>query len=258
MSERIQQQIQIRLKTFDDVFHNVIITLERLERFLLSEELYKGLNITAVRSDRDFHNDEQNPPSVKLLYGETQLQCSALFYQTRFDDEELFHTTVSYFLKDLLMWYGGRKENIPYDDVERFFIPIVSALDRQVNDVKQIMQTVHKYVRDIDNDISKFSEQEKEKSIQEGFVAWLKAQDIVEKQIKTFMEQGQEVVFTVHERGSIDEGLKRLYGAFITLYIEKTPLLFLDRIRKKYLKDIDFEPITILSDQLFSQKDDLE
>ncbi|MET3536721.1 hypothetical protein [Chryseobacterium limigenitum] len=254
MSERIQQQIQIRLKAFDDVFHNVIITLERLERFLLAEELYEGLDITAVRSERDFHDDEKNPPTIKLLYGETQLQCSALFYQTKFDDEELFHKTVSYFLKDLLMWYGGRKENIPYDDVDRFFIPVVSALDRQVHDVRQVMQTVHKYVRDIENDISQFSEEEKEKSVHEGFGAWLRAQDIVEKHYAAFMEKGDDVVFTVHQRGTVEEGLQRLYNAFIEIYTEKTPLLFLESTRKKYLWDIHFDPVVHLSNQIFKNR----
>lgn len=256
MSERIQQQIQMRLKTFDDVFHNVIITLERLERFLISKELYEELKITVVRSERDLHNDEINLPTVKLLYGETQLQCSALFYQTKFDDEELFHKTVSYFLKDLLMWYGGRRENIPYDDVDRFFIPIVSALDRQVHDVRQVMQTVHKYVRDIENDISQFSEEEKEKSVHEGFGAWLRAQDIVEKQYAAFMEKGEDVVFTVHQRGSVEEGLHRLYNAFVKLYTEKTPLLFLESTRKKYLSDVPFDSVSILSSHVFKDKDE--
>ncbi len=254
MSERVQHPIQTRLKAFDDVFHNVIISLERLERFLLAEELYGELGITAVQSERDLHDDEKNPPTIKLLYGETQLQCSALFYQTKFDDEELLYKTVTYFLKDLLMWYGGRNESISFDDVDRFFIPIVSSLDRQVHDVRQIMQTVHKYVRDIDNDITKFSEEEKEKSIQEGFGAWLRAQDIVENQHKAFMEKGEDVVFTVHQRGTVEEGLQRLYNAFIELYTEKTPLLFLENTRKKYLKDIDFDPVHLLSNHIFKNR----
>ena len=254
MSERIQQQIQVRLKAFDDVFHNVIITLERLERFLLSEEHYQNIGITAVSSDRDFHDDQNNVPTVKLLYGETQLQCSALFFQTRFDDQELFHKTVSYFLKDLLMWYAGRNENIPYDDVERFFIPILSALDRQVHDVKQVMQTVHKYVRDIENDISQFSEKKKKKAIHDGFTGWLKAQEVVEKQHKAFMEKGEDVIFTIHQRGTIEQGLERLYKAFLKLYTDKTPLLFLDNTRKKYLSDIDFDPVNLLSNQIFEDK----
>lgn len=258
MSERIQQQIQVRLKAFDDVFHNVIITLERLERFLLDKQQYENITLTAVNSDRDLHNDNINPPTIKLLYGEVQLQCSALFYQTKFDDPNLFNKTVSYFLKDLLMWYGGRNENVPYDDIDRFFIPIVSALDRQVNDVNQIMQTVHKYVRDIENDISQYSEEKKEQAIKEGFGAFLKAQEVVSQQHKAFMEKGEDVVFTIHQRGTVLDGLNRLYNAYVELYENQTPILFLERTRKKFLLDAEFDPITILSSHIFQKKDNLE
>ena len=254
MSERIQQRIQLRLKAFDDVFHNVIITLERLERFLLNEQQYDNISITAVNSSRDLHDDQKNVPTVKSLYGGVQLQCSALFYQTKFDDEELFHKTVSYFFTDLLMWYGGRKENVPFDDIDRFFIPIASTLSREIHDVSQIMQTVHKYVRDIENDISQYSEEQKEKAVQEGFTALLKAQDVVEKQLKAFMENDEEVIFTIHQRGSVEDGLKRLYNAFIELYSEKTPLLVLEGLRKKYASNIEFDPVGILSQHIFQIK----
>lgn len=254
MSEQIKKQFQFKLKTFDDVFHAVIIALERLEGFLLSEYLHDQVSVTAVKTDRDLHNDVQNPPTAKLFYAETQLQISALFYQTRFDDEELFHKTVGYFLKDLLMWYGGRNNSLNFDDVDKFFIPVISALDRQVNDVNQIMQTVHKYVRDIDNDISKFSEEEKEKAITKGFEAWLLGQDVVERRMKAFVESGEDIEFTVHQRGTIEEGLERLYKAFIEMYADKTPLLFLDNTRKKYLSDINFDPVLVLSNQILAVK----
>lgn len=253
MSEQIQQKIQMRMRMFDDVFHATIIALERLEHFILSENDSNSLKFTAVNSERDLHDDIQNKPTKKLLYSEVQLQCSTLFFQTKFDDEKLFHKTVSYFLEDLLKWYGGRNVDVPYDDVDRFFIPIVSALDRQVQDVNQIMQTVRKYVCDIDNDISEFSDDEKEKAVLEGFEAFLKAQIIIEERYSSVDEKAN-ISFTVHERGNIKEGLKRLYGAFLSLFDEQLPVLFLEQIRKKYLTQIDFEPTTLMLEKIDALK----
>ncbi len=249
MSEQIQKKVQMRMQMFDDVFHATIIALERLEHFLLSEKQTQNQKITAVNTKRDLHDDVKNPPTKKLLYGEVQLQCSALFFQTKFEDEKLFFQTVRYFVIDLLKWYGGRSNETPFDDVDRFFIPIASALDRQVQDVTQIMQTVRKYVVDIENDITHFSEDDKEKAVIEGFEAFLKAQDVVVEGYKQ-VDEKTEVTFTVHERGNLRDGLTRLYRAYLDFYEEKLPILFLEQLRQKYLPEKTFESTHLLLEKI--------
>lgn len=246
MTQQIRQQIRLKMKMFDDVFHAAIIALERLERLISGEKYTTTLSLTAILTERDLHDDDKNIPTKRLLYGEMQLQCSTVFYQTRFDDEKMFHQTVTYFLEDLLKWYGGRPLDIPFDDVDKFFIPLMSALDRQVQDVDQLMQTVKKYVGDIDNDLSRYTEDEKEKAVLDGFGSYLRAVTLAGERYQQFMESDEELVLTVHERGSITEGLERLYQAFLQLYEEKTPVLFLDGIRKKYLSKIDFDPLPLV------------
>lgn len=252
--EQIQKQQQVRLKTFDDVFHCVIIALERLEGYLSVGKEYSDIPVTAVKTDRDLHDDIKNPPTEKLLYSEVELQCMTLYYQTRFDDEELYQKTVSYFLKDILMWYGGRPKAMEYDDIDKFFIPIVSALDRQVHEAKQIDQTIIKYVKDIGNTIEDLEEDAKEDAVREGFTTWLLAQDITQNRTHDFLASGKSVEFTVHTRGSIKEGLERLYRAFTILYEDSTPVRFLESLRKKYLQEEDFSPSGIFLDVIDSLK----
>lgn len=246
MSKQTQEQLQIRLKMLDDVFHNAIISLERLESYLVNEETKSTLINTATNTDRDNHDDEANPPTRKLLYGEVQLQCSALFFQTKFDDRELFEKTVKYFLEDLISWYGGRDENIPFDDVDKFFIPLVSSLSRSNENVLEIMNTIKEFVCDIENDINDFSDEEKEEAVLNGFTAFIRAQDTVEQSNREFIEEGKEVVLTVHKRGDLLKGFERLKNAFIHLYESNVPIQFLLNTTKKYLPEIKFNEDEIL------------
>ena len=114
MSKQVQEQLQIRLKMLDDVFHNVIIALERLEVFLEKKRnsSHKSV-VTAINTDRDLHDDKSNPPSEEGFHLELHTQCLALYFQTNFDnDKETFDKVVTYFLADLLTWYG--EETVPF------------------------------------------------------------------------------------------------------------------------------------------------
>ena len=135
MSERVLTRTQARMKAMDNVFHRMIIALERLERFLEIER--KGtaaieLQATGIHTSRDLHDDVANPPNRELVLGEVLLDCLALYSQTKLDDEDLFKQTMQYFMPDLLKWYGGRGNNMPYDEVEKYVLPIIIALSRQV------------------------------------------------------------------------------------------------------------------------------
>ncbi len=246
MSKQIREQIQVRLKMLDDVFHNAIISLERLESYLVNEDLKSSLSITAINSERDKHDDESNPPTKKMLYAELQLQCSALYFQTKFDDIELFEKTVKYFLEDLISWYGGRDENIPFDDVDKFFLPLVSSLSRNITSVTEIMQTVKEFVCDIDNDIKQFNDEEKEEAVLNGFKAFIRAQESVEQSNKKFIDDGNEVVLTIHKRGDLIKGFERLKNAFIHLYDSSVPLQFFLNTINKYLTHIEFNQEDII------------
>ncbi|MFJ1429197.1 hypothetical protein ACILE2_00125 [Capnocytophaga canimorsus] len=238
MEQQKQVQIQRQLQLFDDVFHNVIIALERLEKFIeIEKKSDVDFKTTAVTTEGDLHNDEQNPQNRKQLYGEVQLDCSALWFQTKFEDQNVFKKVVEYFLKDLFEWYAGRSAVEP-NDVEKFFVPIAVALSRQVKDVAEIMETVKKYVCDIDNDIANYTDAEKEKAVMDGFKAWLLGSDITAKRMKKVKEFDIEKDITAHERGSAEDGLIRLYNSFFKLYDEKAPAMLLLNTTKAYLPDL--------------------
>ena len=102
-----QDQIRAKMQRLDDVFHSMIVALERLEIYTEAVRLDGRANgeliTTAVRTDRDLHDDESNPPSRNSFLGEIQLQLSALYFQTKIDDKETFTSAVKYFLGDLLV-----------------------------------------------------------------------------------------------------------------------------------------------------------
>ena len=239
MAKQTQVQLQVRMKMLDDVFHRTIIALERLELFLESEKSNsESLKSTALKTERDLHDDYLRPPTKSSFYGEVQLQCSSLFFQTAFDDKETFEKVVKYFLQDLFEWYGGRSETIQANDVEKFFIPIAVVVSRQIENVLEISKTVNEYVCSIET-IDSFTDAEKEKAIKEGFQAWLKADHIVKNDMQSFIEKGEEVQLTVHKRGTIEDGIIRLYKSFETLYEEKAPSLLLCKLLDKHFPEIN-------------------
>lgn len=233
-----QTKLQVRKKGLDDVFHRTIIALERLEVFLMLINGNKSnLAQTAVKTSRDLHDDEQNPPSRESFMAEVQLQASSLFFQTEFDEKEVFAKTVEYFLKDLLEWYGGRTQDIPYDEVEKFFIPIMVSLNRQATTVVDIMQAVSNYVGEIKS-IESLTIEEKEKAVMDGFKAFMLADHKTKEENKEFEESGQDVVFTSHKRGEAVDGYKRLYLAFTDIYDTPNPAKLLVNAVSNYLPEV--------------------
>lgn len=225
MPQQVQERINVRMKGLDDVFHNVMIALERLEAYLEVERKGESAALakqTAVGTPRDLHDDGQNPPTKESILGEVQLQCSALFFQTQFDDDALFKRTMRYFMTDLLEWYGGRDKNTPYDEVEMYVLPIIVSLSRQADSVVDIMKTCDQYVVKLRR-IEDFSDEEKEKAVEQGFSAFIRAQHHTGEQLQEFSESGADVKLTSHNRGSVEDGYKRLIWAMVNLYDEATP-----------------------------------
>lgn len=233
-----QTKLQVRKKGLDDVFHRTIIALERLEIFLMLTNGNENNTVqTAIKTSRDLHDDEKNPPTHESFMAEIQLQASSLFFQTEFDDKEVFTKTVEYFLKDLLEWYGGRHQDIPYDEVEKFFIPIMVSLNRQATTVVDIMQAVSDYVGEIKS-IESLTIEEKEKAVMEGFKAFMLADHKTKEENKAFEESGEEVVFTSHKRGEAIDGYKRLFLAFTEIYDTPNSAKLLVTVVNNYLPEI--------------------
>jgi hypothetical protein len=240
MAQQIQERINVRMKGLDDVFHRMIIALERLETFLeleRSEANASALIKTAVQTPRDLHDDKQNPPNRESVLGEVQLQCSALFFQTKFDDDDLFERTMKYFMTDLLEWYGGRDKNIPFNEVEMYVLPIIRSLSRDVKSVVEIMETTDQYVTKLRR-IEDFSDEEKERAVEEGFTAFIRAQHHTGEQMQEFVESGAEVELTSHKRGTATEGYVRLMRAMVTLYSETTPAKTIRKIFNAYVEGL--------------------
>lgn len=248
MPKMTQEQIRDRMRSLDNVFHRLIISLERLELFLekmrLGENVNTNLITTAIKTDRDLHDDKKNPPTKDTYYGEVQLNCSALYFQTSLDDKDVFDSAVKYFLSDLLEWYGGRNEEIPFDGVDAFVLPIIVTLSQQVKNVSEILDVVAKYVAVIP-DMSSFSDEEKADAISKAIAVLItQMHDYHEKKRKEDI-CGQGTSFTEHKRGDSIEGYKRLIKAMLSLYDEAMPAIVVYRTVQNFLPQISAAVPTI-------------
>lgn len=230
-----------RMRRLDDVFHRLIISLERLEIFLegirLEGKANDALSITAINSTRDLHDDSTNPPSRDSFFGEVQLQCSALFFQTDLKDKEEFDSFVKHFLFDLLEWYGGRNETIPYNGVDAFILPIIVSLSQQVKGVNEILEVTNKYVAQIP-DMSSFTDEEKADAISNAMYELIKIVDRHHHQEHENNNEDEDFVFTQHRRGDAVDGYKRLIMAMLSLYDEAMPAIVIYRTVGNFLPQI--------------------
>lgn len=239
MAKLTQDQIRAKMQRLDNVFHRMVVALERLEIFTeavrLGGKANTELSTTAIRTDRDMHDDASNPPTRDSFYGEVQLQLSALYFQTQIDDKEIFNPAVKYFLADLLEWYGGRNESIPYNGIDAFVLPIIVSLSQQVKDVAEIMEVVEKYVAVIPG-ISSYSDEEKAEAIANGMEKLiLVTEHNHEQSHKSDLQE--DVIFTVHKRGEQLDGYKRLINAMLHMYNEAMPAIVVFRTIHNFLPE---------------------
>lgn len=225
--KKIQEQVQLQmqLKGLDDVFHNTLTGLERLEYHLDG----KNSKITAMGTDRDLHDDEKNPITLATLHGEMTTQCLALYFQTKFDKTDpKFVEVRRHFIGDLLRWYGGR-EDLEGNDVEKYALAILAALDRFVDSAPQISAVIKEYIVDLD-DLTNLTEEGKESAVQDGFEAYIRGQNVVEQRMKVFLEEQKdksELEFTSHERASKESGFRHLVSYYIECFDSKEPVQLL-------------------------------
>ncbi len=253
MAQQTQIQLQVKMKMLDDVFHRALIALERLELYLESERNNAAnVTTTALKTERDLHDDYQRPPTKESYYGELDLQCQSLFFQTKFDDKEEFENAVRYFLKDLFTWYGGRNESIEPNDVEKYFIPMAIVIGRQIEKVSELNKVIEEYVYKAE-DIDNMSDQKKEEAIKGGFEAWLKGSHQFEVEMSDFLSKGQEVQLTAHSRGEVVDGVKRLYKSFEVLFNDKAPSLLLFKLIDTYFPGTKEELIDTYSEDSINE-----
>lgn len=252
MPKLTQDQIRAKMQRLDNVFHRMVVALERLEIFTeavrLGGNANTELSTTAIRTDRDMHDDASNPPTRDSFYGEVQLQLSALYFQTQIDDKEIFNPAVKYFLGDLLEWYGGRSESIPYNGIDAFVLPIIVALSQQVKDVAEIMEVVEKYVAVIPG-ISSYSDEEKAEAIANGMEKLILVTEHNHEQSHQSDLQ-EDVIFTVHKRGEQLEGYKRLINAMLHMYNEAMPAIVVFRTIDNFLPEITAALPTITEENI--------
>ncbi len=228
-------RIVIRIPLIDAAFHRLIIALERLEVFL---EIQRGgahalkLVTTAMNGPRDLHDDLQHPPSIESVLGEVRLHCAALFFQMKLDDEKLFTQVMEYFMTDLLEWYGGRGMAIPYDEVDRYVLPILVSMSRQVDSMGEIMRFCDEYVVKL-RLIEDVSDEERKR-----FEALPDFIHHPPPPPQDFPMPEMEPRLSVHRRGSATDGYNRLMDAMLNLYDTIIPAKHVRDILTAYVKSL--------------------
>jgi hypothetical protein len=223
------------LRIFDDIFHRLINSLERYERFLLQST--KATASTAIGDSRDHYNDIAMPSDERGLLLDIQIQLTCLNGFDFQEDKQFFSETILFYLNDLLGWYGGRPMSIRFDKVDAFALPIVLALTKQVKSKSDLKKITENYVAKLVV-FSDYSQNEQEKAIGRAMGAIIKATDeIKEKESKA---NAEHIVYTPtsHIRDTASKGFKRIISAMTSLYNESIPAIRVYRTIKEYLPNI--------------------
>lgn len=248
-----QDVIQKTLQMEDDAFHRNIVALERLEAYLNHvNKRHVNLLQTAVGTDRDHHPDDLES-TEEMYYLELQLACKGLYMCASYPDAEVFNIAVEAFMKDLLEWYGGRSLLDYYDPVEAVVIPMMAALSHTSKEIDSLFET---YVYKA-SELSQATVEEKYDAMQSGVNAWLKAQHILEHEVKTENVSMEDELITSHQRGSAIDGYKRIIAALTNLFEESAPLKIFVKMVRQYLPQIANQLPSITEetiDQMYEQK----
>ncbi len=251
-----QDVIQKTLQMEDDAFHRNIVALERLEAFLnhVNKRQVKLLQ-TAIGTDRDHHPDDMDS-TEEMCYLELQLACKGLYMCASYPDAEVFNIAVEAFMKDLLEWYGGRSLLDYYDSVEAVVIPMMAALSHTSKEIDSLFET---YVY-IASELSQATVEEKYDAMKTGVNAWLKAQHILEHEVKSQNVSMEDELITSHHRGTAIDGYKRIIAALTNLFEDSAPLKIFVKMVKQYLPQIANQLPSITEeaiDQMYEQKHSL-
>lgn len=233
MSTLTKDQIQQQLKLTDDVFHRLIVALERYEAYIEKQrtgEEKNSLVQTAMHSSRDEH-DYTLTPTGEVLYRELRLQCVSLNVETVYDDDEISKISNQLFLEDLLEWYGGREDSIPYNEIDAFAYPIICSVCQLAKSPEEVKTITENYIRVLPQ-IEKTGEE-----IMNGLAAWIKGADRVQHSMEKNKEEDDDII-TSHRRGNAIDGYYRLFASFIYLFDDVAPAKNLCKIVTDFIPDL--------------------
>lgn len=241
---QITEQTQRTLQRMDNIYHCVLLGLERLELYLEYKRLNGGkpsLVSTAIHTKRDNYDYSNDCLDGVVVYQDLNTYLTSFGVATKrmqLEEFENYHNeTVGFFLNDILQWYGGRDQQIPYNDVEAAIVPILLLLSHRC-DNSNVEKAFETYVAAPWKNVV-YSEEIQKDGVFHAFKQYLVA---VEK-IKT--EQLSEVEFvdgdfsfTSHQRGDAVDGYKRLFAALIELFDDVIPAKVLVHMVIQYCPNV--------------------
>ena len=241
---QITEQIQKSLQRMDNIYHFVLLGLERLELYLECKRLNgvkPSLVSTAIHSQRDNYDYSDGILNEVVLYQDLNMYLTSFGVATnrlQKEDFERYHNdTIGFFLNDILQWYGGRNQQIPYNDVEAVIVPILLLLSHKC-DNSNIEKAFETYVASPWKDVV-FSDEELKEGVFNAFKHYLVAvEKINTEQLSDVEYIDGEFSFTSHQRGDAVDGYKRLFEALIYLFDDVIPAKMLAHMVMQYCPNI--------------------
>lgn len=242
--QQITEQTQRVFQRMDNIYHCVLLGLERLELYLECKRL-NGVNpsliSTAMHTHRDNYNYQENSIDEVSVYQDLSIYLTSFGVATKrmqAEDLERYHNdTIGFFLEDILQWYGGRDQQIPYNDVEAAIVPILLLLSHKC-DNSNIEQAFETYVAAPWKDV-KYSDEELKEGVLNAFKHYLVAAEKVKTEELSEVEyMDGDFSFTSHQRGAAVDGYKRLFAALVDLFNDVVPAKVLVNTVKQYCPNI--------------------
>lgn len=243
-SKQITEQTQRVFQRMDNIYHYVLLGLERLELYLECKRLNgekPSLSTTAMHTERDSYNYSEDSLDGVIVYQDLNAYLTSFGVATKrmqSEDFERYHNdTVGFFLNDILQWYGGRDQQIPYNDVEAVIVPILLLLSHKCDNTN-VEKAFETYVAAPWKDIV-YSDEELKDGVLYAFKQYLVAVEKVKAEQLSDVEYiDGDYSFTSHQRGSAVDGYKRLFAALIELFDDVIPAKVLAHMVKQYCPNV--------------------
>lgn len=239
--------IQEQLKLVDDVFHPLVIALERYEAFLEKQRTGIESTLSQVATHTDGDPSDYSPETVnneEFLHRQLRVECITLHNQTWFDEDSIAKVSNRYFLEDLLEWYGGREDNIPYNEIDAFGYPIICSICQIVPTPAEIRTIIETYIKELPKI------EPDQNDIEKALAYYIKAEHDVHEKMHQQKETNSEFIIRHHKRGTMKDGYERLFMAFISLLKDDVPAKTLCRAIKDFLPELSEECPSINESQV--------
>lgn len=261
--KQITEQTQRIFQRIDNLYHCVLLGLERLESYLEFKRLNgakPSLTSTAMHTQRDNYNYQEDSLDAISVYQDLNAYLTAFGVATKrmqAEDLERYHNdTIGFLLSDILQWYGGRDSQIPYNDVEAVIVPILLLLSHKC-DNSNIGKAFETYVATPWKDVV-YTDEELKEGVFSAFKQYLVAvEKVKEEQLSEVEYADCDFSFTSHQRGDAVDGYKRLFAALIDLFDDVIPAKVLVHMVMQYCHSVAEQCPTIsedIVDQLIMEK----